>query len=95
MIDDSQRMRIGELAAKALDMIEEEYGEEATLGDAVLCFEILGPDPNDLGGEPGFCESRWVSTTKRLAPTVGVIEMSKAGMLAFERMNEDEEEDDE
>lgn len=41
---DEQKQELGELAARALDAVDE-FGPEASLGDAVLVYEV------DLGNE--------------------------------------------
>lgn len=50
MITDEDRARLGDLAMRAIDNIIEWYGEDATLEDAVLIFEVSRPD-EEHGGE--------------------------------------------
>lgn len=68
-ITDEDRARLGELAARALDRIEQ-FGPEATLEDAVLVYEVSYPDP-DHDGELAQ-EVREESTTHRATVVVGL-----------------------
>lgn len=80
MISDEDRQGLTALAFKALDSVEE-YGPDARLGDAVIVFEVLTPDPDDPDGQ--LNEGRYHSTTKRTAIAVGLLELAKVSMLRF------------
>lgn len=44
-ITDEDRAKLGDLAMRGIDQIIEHYGEDASLEDAVLLFEVAHPDP--------------------------------------------------
>lgn len=75
MSEDAQA-RIGSLALNALDDIEELYGEDCEVLDAVLLFEVLVP------GEDGEQDSiiHRVATSNRVAVINGIIDLAHSAV---------------
>lgn len=69
MITDEDRQKLGDLAMRAIDSILDQYGEDATLEDAVLIFEVSRHDP-DLGER--VTEINGKTTTHRAAVVGGI-----------------------
>lgn len=65
---DGARAELSSLALKALDIIEEQYGFEAEVGDAVLLFEVRVPE-----GDETASYTHWVPTTDRPVVVQGLI----------------------
>jgi hypothetical protein len=79
-ISDEKRSALSGLALQALDVIEEQYGDEAELGDAVIVFEVLTPDLDEPETGP-INHGHYRATTNRTSIALGMIEMAKACML--------------
>jgi len=80
MISDEQRSRLTELALKALDTIEADYGEDAELADAILIYEIKLPD--------GATDGNWHSTNTRASVNVGMLSLTVAAIEQRKEMDE-------
>lgn len=69
-ITDEDRAKLGDLAMGAIDTILDTYGEEASLEDAVLVFEVSYPD-RDHEGET-LTEINAQTTTHRATVAGGI-----------------------
>lgn len=79
-ITDEDRARLGDLAMRAIDDILDRCGEDATLEDAVLVYEISYPDPDNEGDRSTEISSR--TTTHRAAVAGGLAAAYAATQLA-------------
>ena len=67
---------LADLAARFMDEMEEEYGEDAALVDAVIAVEISAIDE---GGDPvSIVEAR--SIDKRNTAAIGIVERAREAM---------------
>lgn len=62
------RGELAGLALKALDVIEEQYGDDATLGDALLIFEVTQPEDDEVA-----TYTHRVSTSDRATVIQGLV----------------------
>lgn len=79
-ITDEARSRIGSLAFDALDTIEETYGEDCELLDAVLLFEVMV----DNGDDTRDSVIHRVATTDRVSVLLGIVGMDHAALTTLE-----------
>ena len=76
MISDEKRAALTDLALRTLDTIEEDYGEDAELGDAVIVFDVLVPDADDPDAPP-TSYGNYLSTTERSCVVSGLLRMAE------------------
>jgi hypothetical protein len=76
VITDEQRQAVTGLALKALDTIENEE-EDATLGDAIIVFEVVYDDGSSAGN--------WHATNVRTSVNLGLLHLTAAAMTQPER----------
>lgn len=79
MISDEKRASLTDLALRTLDTIEQEYGEDAELGDAVIVFDVLVPDAEDPDAPPTN-HGNYLSTTERSCIVSGLLRMAELYM---------------
>lgn len=84
VISDEKRASLTDLALRTLDTIEEEYGENAELGDAVIVFDVLVPD------SPPTNHGNYLSTTERSVVASGLLRMAELYMSRSDPPDEDE-----
>jgi hypothetical protein len=92
LISDEKRASLSDLALQVLDTIEEQYGEDAELGDAVIVFDVLYPDPDDPDGSP-VNEGHYLSTTERSTIVSGLLRMAELYMSSSVPNDRDDDED--
>lgn len=86
-ISDEQRAAVSRLALEALDAIEQEYGESADLGDAVLVYEINVPDGDQYPG--GATTIRTHPTTSRATVVAGLLTLALHSVTQPDDQQED------
>ncbi len=90
MISGEKRASLTDLALRTLDTIEEDYGEDAELGDAVIVFDVLVPDADDPDSPPTN-HGNYLSTTDRSAVVSGLLRMAELYVSATDTGGGDEE----
>lgn len=97
MIDDEQRARLSTLALQALDDIDELYGDEAELVDAVLVYEVRlpGDDPDsDDEDDTVRTELNHRSTNFRSTVTSGMLRIASENVAGGWTRADDDEDDE-
>jgi hypothetical protein len=79
VISDEKRAELTDLALRTLDTIEEQYGDDAELGDAVIVFDVLVPDKDDPDAPPTN-HGNYLSTTTRSCIVSGLLRMAELFM---------------
>lgn len=87
MISDEDRARLGEIAMRAIDTILEEFGEDATLEDAVLVYEVSYPEDDEV-----LTEINAETTTHRATVAGGIASSYAHTQLAGWTRKSDEDE---
>jgi hypothetical protein len=80
VITDEDRVKLGDLAMRAIDAVLDEYGEDAVLEDAVLVYEVSYPDPDHEGETATTMSSE--TTTHRATVAGGLAAAYAATQLA-------------
>ncbi|MGI8579962.1 MAG: hypothetical protein ACR2K9_05385 [Solirubrobacteraceae bacterium] len=63
---------IGRLTAELMDRLEQEYGEDCSIGDAVLVTEVVGPDGTAVTMQ---------ATSNRTHVNLGLLEVGRQALL--------------
>lgn len=69
-ITEEDRAQLGDLAMRAIDRVIERFGEDATLEDAVLIYEVSYGDPDHEGERAQEVDAE--STTYRATVAGGI-----------------------
>ncbi len=65
------RTKLGDFLLEAMDKVEEEYGDEAELGELVLIFEVRRPD--SLDEETRYSDISYYSSAEHRWEHIGLL----------------------